>query len=204
MSLKKDSSEDKVIDYILADFENGKNFYRLTKNYAGYWGVRRDFEDIYQNFLIKILEKSDKFDFSFNNKNNINAWCFKVFENTLRDYQRKEKRQKLHFVNESSLTDYPGSEKFGSAFDYFSKNKISSPLTNLIKEETRKKVRFFLCMLNSPNYTLLEQRYFQEMSYSEIAEKRNMPMGSVKSHLFNAKQNLLNIIGEENLKSLVY
>ena len=49
-----------------------------------------------------------------------------------------------------------------------------------------------------PRYRKLVQlRYFDELSYDEIAEKLNMPLGTVKVQLFRARDLLHNILASK-------
>jgi RNA polymerase sigma factor (sigma-70 family) len=46
-----------------------------------------------------------------------------------------------------------------------------------------------------PHYRrLVELRYFQELSYEEIAEELQLPLGTVKAQLFRARDLLYNIM----------
>jgi len=46
-----------------------------------------------------------------------------------------------------------------------------------------------------PHYqTLVELRYFRELSYEEIATELNLPLGTVKAQLFRARQMLFKLI----------
>ena len=46
-----------------------------------------------------------------------------------------------------------------------------------------------------PRYkTLVELRYFKELSYEEIAEQLQMPLGTVKAQLFRSRELLYNIL----------
>jgi RNA polymerase sigma factor (sigma-70 family) len=46
-----------------------------------------------------------------------------------------------------------------------------------------------------PNYRkLVELRYFQELSYEEIAEELNLPLGTVKAQLFRARDYMLKLM----------
>jgi len=46
-----------------------------------------------------------------------------------------------------------------------------------------------------PRYrVLVELRYFQEMSYEEVAEELDLPLGTVKAQLFRARELLLEIM----------
>jgi RNA polymerase sigma-70 factor (ECF subfamily) len=46
-----------------------------------------------------------------------------------------------------------------------------------------------------PKYRdLVEMRYFEELSYEEIAVKTGLPLGTVKAQLFRAREFLFNIL----------
>jgi len=46
-----------------------------------------------------------------------------------------------------------------------------------------------------PHYrTLIEMRYFKELSYEEIADELNLPLGTVKAQLFRAREFLYQIV----------
>ena len=46
-----------------------------------------------------------------------------------------------------------------------------------------------------PRYRILvEKRYFEELSYEEISEELNLPLGTVKAQLFRARDFLSNMI----------
>ena len=46
-----------------------------------------------------------------------------------------------------------------------------------------------------PRYqTLVEMRYFKELSYDEISEEMKLPLGTVKAQLFRAREFLYNIM----------
>lgn len=57
-------------------------------------------------------------------------------------------------------------------------------------------MRTILDELNPKYKTLIEMRYFEELSYEEIAEKLNMPLGTVKAQLFRARNFLYELLAE--------
>ena len=49
-----------------------------------------------------------------------------------------------------------------------------------------------------PRYRqLVELRYFEELSYDEIAERTGLPLGTVKVQLFRARDLLYNILSSK-------
>jgi RNA polymerase sigma-70 factor (ECF subfamily) len=53
-----------------------------------------------------------------------------------------------------------------------------------------------------PRYRILvEKRYFEELSYEEISEELNLPLGTVKAQLFRARDFLANMM--ENTKDTI-
>lgn len=61
--------------------------------------------------------------------------------------------------------------------------------------EQRIKIMRQAVQLLKPRYRrLVEMRYFEEISYDEISEKMNLPLGTVKAQLFRARDLLYNIL----------
>ena len=54
------------------------------------------------------------------------------------------------------------------------------------------KIREIVEQMNPKYKQLIELRYFDELSYEEIAEKTDLPLGTVKAQLFRAKDMLYN------------
>ena len=58
-------------------------------------------------------------------------------------------------------------------------------------------------MLKQEYRELVEMRYFQELSYEEMSERLQIPLGTVKSRLFKAKDKLQEIIQEKQRKEKI-
>lgn len=71
--------------------------------------------------------------------------------------------------------------------------KIDAKSTNLNPEESVMKgqrivhLRLLVSKLKPKYRELVEKRYFQELSYEEIATEMNLPLGTVKAQLFRAR-----------------
>ena len=64
----------------------------------------------------------------------------------------------------------------------------------MVKEQRAQKIRAAIEQLSPKYKTLIELRYLDELSYEEIAEKLDIPLGTVKAQLFRAKDMLYNIL----------
>jgi len=116
------------------------------------------------------------------------TWLFRIALNNAIDFIRKKK---LHTL--SLDDDNDESSKYA-----FSKMKTGAldPEEIVIKDQRALLMRTILDELNPKYKTLLELRYFDELSYDEIAEKLNMPLGTVKAQLFRARNFLYEILAE--------
>jgi RNA polymerase sigma-70 factor (ECF subfamily) len=64
----------------------------------------------------------------------------------------------------------------------------------MIKRQKEKLMRNVVDKLKPRYRQLVEMRYFQELSYEEIAEQLDLPLGTVKAQLFRAREFLLQIV----------
>ncbi len=116
------------------------------------------------------------------------TWLFKIALNNAIDFIRKKKLHTLSLDDENDE-----SSKYA-----FSKIKTSAldPEESIIKDQCAGLMRTILDELNPKYKTLIEMRYFEELSYEEIAEKLNMPLGTVKAQLFRARNFLYELLAE--------
>jgi RNA polymerase sigma-70 factor (ECF subfamily) len=69
-----------------------------------------------------------------------------------------------------------------------------NPEESLVKKQKVKHMRDVVEKLKPRYRVLVELRYFDELSYEEIAEKLELPLGTVKAQLFRAREFLANIL----------
>jgi len=55
-------------------------------------------------------------------------------------------------------------------------------------------MRTLLNKLSDKYRVMIELRFFSELSYQEIAEELNLPIGTVKAQLFRAKELLYDVL----------
>ncbi len=64
----------------------------------------------------------------------------------------------------------------------------AEPAANLLRAETQAWIRREILMLPPDYRAVVELRHFQELSYQEISETLDLPLGTVKTRLFRARR----------------
>jgi len=115
------------------------------------------------------------------------TWLFKIAINNCIDYIRKKR---LHLLSIDDPIE-PGGDH-----DYSSNLKASSldPEEKFIRAQRVKLMRDILQKLNLKYRLMIELRFFEELSYDEIAKELDIPLGTVKAQLFRAKEILYNYL----------
>jgi RNA polymerase sigma-70 factor (ECF subfamily) len=118
------------------------------------------------------------------------TWLFKIASNNCMDFLRKKHRnpyelEKSFDQNEDNRTSFePNDDK-------------PTPEEKLFAKEKSKQVRQLVETLKPHYRELIELRYFDELSYEEISEQLQIPVGTVKGKLFRAKNMLQTVMKEE-------
>ncbi len=104
------------------------------------------------------------------------TWLFRIATNNCIDFIRKQRMQTMSMDDDGEDgKGYVSKEIKNMASQSF------SPEEEMINEQQKKYIREIVLKLK-PNYRqLVEMRYFDEMSYEQISQALNMPMGSVKA-----------------------
>lgn len=149
-----------------------------------------DAEDLTIEAFGKAFQKLPSYSPSFA----FSTWLFKIASNNCIDFIRKQ-RMKITSIDEPVKED--SDENFGRLLKANSLN----PEEHYMMEQRRRILRNMLDKLKGNYRQMIEFRYFDEMSYQEISEKLNLPIGTVKAQLFRAKELLTEIFksSEEKL-----
>ena len=115
------------------------------------------------------------------------TWLFKIATNNCIDFIRKKRLQTTSLDQSTSTED-------GEMTPISVKDHNSNPEESLVKEQRAAKIRTAIDALPVKYRTLIELRYLDELAYEEIAEKMNLPLGTVKAQLFRAKDMLYNAL----------
>jgi RNA polymerase sigma factor (sigma-70 family) len=115
------------------------------------------------------------------------TWLFKIASNNCIDFIRRKK-----MVVFSIDKKYENDE--GGELNMDIKAEGMNPEENMVKKQKVQHMHEIVDKLKPRYRTLVELRYFEELSYEEIAEKLDLPLGTVKAQLFRAREFLATIL----------
>lgn len=122
------------------------------------------------------------------------TWLFKIASNNCIDFIRK-KRIKVTSLDTGYKTDD------GETLFYDAESNTRDPEETIMHKQKVMMMRELVDKLKPRYKILVEKRYFEELSYEEISEELNLPLGTVKAQLFRARDFLSNMI--ENTKDTI-
>ena len=122
-------------------------------------------------------------------KNTFSTWLFSIASNNGIDFIR---RQRLELVSLSSLSVRNEDDQY----EYPLPSDSPNPEQLLITKQRCERLREVVKQLKPRYRKVVEMRYYDELSYEEIAEKLQLPLGTVKIQLRRAKALLAEILKE--------
>jgi RNA polymerase sigma-70 factor (ECF subfamily) len=122
------------------------------------------------------------------------TWLFKIASNNCIDFIRK-KRIKVTSMD-VGITNSDGEKMYIDA-----KSNTKDPEETVMHKQKVMHMRDLVSKLKPRYRVLVEKRYFEELSYEEIATELDLPLGTVKAQLFRARDFLSNMI--ENTKDTI-
>ena len=115
------------------------------------------------------------------------TWLFKIASNNCIDFIRKKRiyvtSMDTGFVSED-----------GDVIYHDARADVLNPEESIVHDQKVKHMRLLVSRLKPRYRELVEKRYFEELSYEEIAEELNLPLGTVKAQLFRARDFLANMM----------
>ncbi len=121
------------------------------------------------------------------------TWLFKIATNNCIDFIRRKK-----MVTLSIDRTFENSEGGEMSMDL--KAEGLNPEEHMVQKQKVKLMHDIVLKLKPRYRELVEMRYFEELSYEEIAEKLQLPLGTVKAQLFRAREFLANILKKSEEK----
>lgn len=121
------------------------------------------------------------------------TWLFRIATNNCIDFIRKKRAVTLS-LDKSFMTGD------GDEMTMDVRSETPDPEENMIRKQKHILMRSLVEKLKPRYRILIELRYFQELSYEEIAEQLDLPLGTVKAQLFRSREFLYNIIRNQQEK----
>ncbi|MDO1447796.1 sigma-70 family RNA polymerase sigma factor [Rhodocytophaga aerolata] len=198
MELDKQFSDKALQDFKLIDLakEEGdqKAYAELMKRYKKplYHTILKmvrnvdDAEDLTIEAFAKAFKSLHKFkkDYTFS------TWLFRIATNNCIDFIRKKKLETTSIS--SSFRDDNGDDV---GMDI--KDINLNPQEEAIKSQKVEIMQLIITKLPPKYQTLVNLRYFRELSYEEIAEELQAPLGTVKAQLHRARELLYDLVKDK-------
>lgn len=131
--------------------------------------------DVIQEVFIKALREPRFFDADFK----IQAWLYRVTRNLCFNIVRDRRRR------EHILAANPGDRA-----------SVADPLETVFHGERQEEILAAVDQVSADHREILLLRYYEDLSYSEIAERLDIKLGTVMSRLSRARDRLMAVLGE--------
>ena len=145
-------------------------------------------EDLAQETFIKVLNNIDRYrpEFKFS------SWLFKIANNITIDHLR---RRQLDTISIEGAPDaLTGERARATAVTVVSSDE--SPLEELESRELGASIEKAIARLRPEYRACIILRHVEDYSYDEIAEIVKLPLGTVKTYIHRARQELRDYLGD--------
>lgn len=137
---------------------------------------REQVEDLTQEAFIKAFSSLA----SFNEEFAFSTWLYKIATNNCIDYIRKRKMQMYSI-------DKPIESKDGD-FSFELPDDSAEADQDIITDQRSAMLRDAINALPEKYRRVIQLRHAEERSYEEIAQMLDLPIGTVKAHIFRARE----------------
>jgi len=187
----KDLEDVKSVEAMLAGNKNAftviyKRYYAIIRQkYMIALKYNQDIvDDLTQDLFVKVSENISKYSTQYT----FNSWISRVAKNHMVDYIRKGKLDTVSYDNE--ITGNHGETISFEPAD----NTALTGEEDMIETERKAAVEYMLLTLDIRTASIVKKRYFEGLSYDEIAKEEGMALSDVKISLFRAKAKLNKLI----------
>lgn len=144
--------------------------------------------DVTQEVFIKVYNSLEKYssDYKFS------TWLYRIAHNAAIDHMRRNS------ANLQSLE----TENDEGAYQMQIESPLLTPEQERERSEWRSEIEAVVKCLPSVYRELILLRHAQDLSYDEIAEVTNLPLGTVKNRLFRAREMMREIFIERGFNGI--
>lgn len=133
-------------------------------------------DDLVQESFIKAFTSLD----SYSSEYAFSTWLYKIATNHTIDYLRKKKLATFSI-------DQPAPGRPHDDRPYELPDTTYRPDRHVMADQRRALIQEAIDALPPKYHRVIVMRHQQEMSYDEIAEALDLPLGTVKAHIFRAR-----------------
>lgn len=144
-----------------------------------------DAEDLTIEAFAKAFKNLPKFKKEYT----FSTWLFRIATNNCIDFIRKKRLETLS-INTSYNNDN------GENLNLDIRDEDLDPQESAIRVQKIELIRNIVTQLPPKYQKLVQLRYFDELSYDEIANELDAPLGTVKAQLHRARELLLELVRE--------
>ncbi len=146
-----------------------------------------DAEDLTIEAFAKAFKNLARFkkDYTFS------TWLFRIATNNAIDFIRKKKLDTM-----SLNTTFKDDDGASITIDVEDEKNLN-PQEEAIKSQKIELVRIFVDKLPPKYQRLVKLRYFDELSYEEIAQELEAPLGTVKAQLHRARELMYDLVKDK-------
>ena len=138
--------------------------------------------DVSQEVFIKVYKSLDKYSSEYK----FSTWLYRIAHNATIDHIRRNSQNLQSLETESE----------DGAYQMQLESSAPTPEQNQERREWKSEIESVVKCLPSTYRELILLRHTQELSYDEIAEVTNLPLGTVKNRLFRAREMMREIFIE--------
>jgi len=198
-SPRENPSESSLEDDVLvkkAVGGNEKAYKKLVDKYerALYFHIlkmikdREQVEDLVQETFVKAFDNLNTYSTNYA----FSTWLYRIATNHTIDYLRKKKLKTLSI-------DQPMKTKDGE-MEMQLPDESAGTDRNIIRKQRQKIVQNAIDNLPEKYRKVIELRHMEEKSYKEIANVLDLPLGTVKAHIFRAREMLYKALKDKKDK----
>jgi RNA polymerase sigma-70 factor (ECF subfamily) len=145
-------------------------------------------EDLVQEAFIKAFKNLE----SYNSSYAFSTWLYRITTNHTIDYLRKKKLRTTSI--DKPIKTREGEMSFELPDEHAETDRM------IIRTQRKKIITHAIENLPDKYRQVIEMRHIEELSYQEIADKLDLPLGTVKAHIFRAREMLYKALKDKKEK----
>ncbi|MFA5513259.1 MAG: sigma-70 family RNA polymerase sigma factor [Candidatus Kapaibacterium sp.] len=141
-----------------------------------------DIDDLVQETFIKAYNALDKYKSEYT----FSAWIYRIASNSCIDFLRKKRLNVVSIDKPISVNSDDDDNLYIEIEDFSNR-----PDVELLNRERYSALQNAIDSLPEKYKLIIKLRHEEELDYNEISKRLEMPLGTVKAHLFRARKLLL-------------